>query len=348
MINHLNMAVKTFLVLDTNIWVYKTRLLNTSMGAALLYSLRQLDRILVLPEVVEMEIKKHTIKLGLEAVNRISENYKSLEQLMGVRDDYKVPEEVDFENRAKERIEELEPFIKRISLTLDLVRFALIRVMEETPPNGIKNQQFKDSVIWEHILQLAEEGNVDFVTEDKGFFKDRNPQKGLADNLLEDVEGTKGEIRVFNELSDYLKDLKEETPEFNIVNTANNIHNVLWKELNDKANSKGYKLLQHIDSQINVFLTEKPDILALEFILSYSTESVMLPGSDESIVATQKVKGDCKYSLSKEEVTDIKYDIIYLEDINGNKIPFFIEYFLQVGTGVIGRETIYYSFKEPL
>jgi hypothetical protein len=53
-------------VLDTNIWVYKTSLLRTALGAALINYLVRLKGVLGLPEVVEEEIVKQTAKFGAE------------------------------------------------------------------------------------------------------------------------------------------------------------------------------------------------------------------------------------------------------------------------------------------
>jgi hypothetical protein len=206
------MADRRFLVLDTNILVYATRLLSTSLGAAVIYTLQQTGRNLALPEVIEEETKKHTLKQGKEAIENIQENYFLIEQLMGDRDDYRVPSEDQLSERVEMRLKEFGDLIFRTKFTLEHAKSALRRVTEESPPNGYKNQQFKDSAIWEAILELAKLGDVDFVTEDKGFFKGRNPQLGLAKNLEYESKQVPGSMRVFYELGSYLESIKEELP----------------------------------------------------------------------------------------------------------------------------------------
>lgn len=137
------MNQNSFLVLDTNIWVYKTRLLSTSLGAAVIYSLSKSKRKLVLPEVIEEEIRKHTQKTGNEAVKKIHESYRLIEQLMGARDDFIVPSNDQFIARVDLRLSELAQFILKIEFKLNHAKSALRRVLEESPPNSYHNQQFK-------------------------------------------------------------------------------------------------------------------------------------------------------------------------------------------------------------
>jgi hypothetical protein len=59
-----NVSKPICVVLDTNVWVHKTNLLRTALGAALINSLWRLEGLLGLPEVVEEEIAKNTVKLG--------------------------------------------------------------------------------------------------------------------------------------------------------------------------------------------------------------------------------------------------------------------------------------------
>ena len=89
---------------------------------------------------------------------------------------------------VSKRLEELDAFLVRVPLTLEQTRSAVRRVNDEIPPNGPKNQQFKDSVLWEAVLELAKSFRVVLVTYDKAFFEDRKPDRGLAAELKADCE----------------------------------------------------------------------------------------------------------------------------------------------------------------
>ncbi len=343
-----DMNINGYLVLDTNIWVYSTRLLSTPLGAAVIYSLSQSKRVLALPEVIEEEIKKHTCKRGIEAVSDIRANYRLIEQLMGSRDDFRVPSDNEFICRVDSRLSELNEFIYRTEFKLNHAKSALHRVLEESPPNGYKNQQFKDSAIWESILELAKDVDVDFVTEDKAFFKDSKPSNGLASNLLEDCKKVSGKIRVFYQLPSYLDAIKEELPSFNKEIVAEKINDSIIADLSQRAVDKGYKLGNISKSEIQVFLTEKPDVVAIEFEINYMTHEVVIPESEIVVEASLVVKGDCGYNIVAQEISDVKFDNIKMVTKEGESIPSYGNIFLAIGTAYQGRRTIPYSLREPL
>ena len=100
--------------MDTNIWVYKTSLLRTVLGAALTNAVVRLGAVMRLPEVVETEIVKHAIKEGTEAVARIRQDLAKVEKLVGYKYSYSLPEKDGFETAAKARLRELEPLLTRV------------------------------------------------------------------------------------------------------------------------------------------------------------------------------------------------------------------------------------------
>jgi len=337
-----------FLVLDTNIWVYSTRLLSTPLGASVIYSLRQMNKKLALPEVIEQEIKKHTCKKGNEAVAAIETNYRLIEQLMGSRDDYQVPTSDQFVTRVDSRLTELGELIHKTDFTLNHAKSAMRRVLEESPPNSYKNQQFKDSVIWESIIELGNMCDVDFVTEDKGFFQDSKPQNGLASNLAEDCKSVSGKIRVFYEVSNYLKEIKEELPAFDREKVVMKINESIIDRLAERAVDKGYKFGDIGKSTVQAFLTEKPEFIAIEFEISYSTSEVLIPDSGVITEATLFVKGNCGYNITNYEVTDVQFDRIYMLSKDGENIPSYDNVFLRGSFTHSGRRVIPYRLKEPL
>jgi hypothetical protein len=143
-------------VIDANIWRQSSSLLlRTPMGSALLYILRQSSGYIGLPEIIEEELIKHTLKSGLEAVGNINKEFKTIEAIMG-SSHYTVPDKAKLEAVIKERLTDLDDLFIRVPFTLEHAKLALRRVFEGTPPNGLKNQQFKDSAIWEAILTISD------------------------------------------------------------------------------------------------------------------------------------------------------------------------------------------------
>ncbi len=81
--------------------MYKTRLLRTPLGAALANAVLRVDGLLGLPQIVEDEIVKQTVRVGSEAAAHIRENMSSIEILLGWVDEFAVPEDDAFERSAR-------------------------------------------------------------------------------------------------------------------------------------------------------------------------------------------------------------------------------------------------------
>lgn len=130
---------------------------------------------------------------------------------------------------------------------------ALKRVLEGTPPND-RSQQFKDSAIWESLLELAKEADVYFVTADKAFFKNSDPSKRMASDLLKDCKNVSGTICLFYELCDYLGAIKKDEPPFNKGIVIEKINQSIMVTLSQMAVEKGYTLgdISRVDTEFGV------------------------------------------------------------------------------------------------
>ena len=67
-------------ILDANIWVTE-RLLHSSLGAALLYSLRETNSLILLPEVVEEEVIAVVTREGNKAVGDIESGFVTIQAI---------------------------------------------------------------------------------------------------------------------------------------------------------------------------------------------------------------------------------------------------------------------------
>jgi len=335
---------EAYLVLDTNIWVYKTNLLTSSLGAALLYSLNRTLRVLAIPEVIEEEIRKNVKKRGMESVKDIQDGYGLIQRLMGSRDDYRVPSAEEFEKRIDLRAKELGAY--RIEFTFAHAKGALQRILEELPPNGHKNQQFKDSAIWEAILDLAKDArSVDFVTEDKGFFEDKNPDLGLAKNLKADCEKVPG-IKVYYSLDSYLETINQEVPPLYHEEIFHKM-DLFIKLASRDVMRKGYDIGILLEHKSYFYRTENGNIIAIGFEFVYETHGVKHPETQQEIEAKALVKGDCFYRVLENRVEDMRFDNIQLVDATGKAIPEYDETFGRFEIS-IGRKNIPYTLREPL
>jgi len=173
-------------VIDTNVW-RSSLLLKAPIGVSLVYTLHKQGGFIGLPEVVERELKKQVVLHGIEASQELEKWSRIVSTLMDSLHLPDLPTSEALERKVNERLEELAPILVRVPFTPEHASAALDMVIEELPPNRPRNQQFKDSAIWQAVLNLASEYSLHFVTNDRGFLLDRNdPAKGLTDNLLED------------------------------------------------------------------------------------------------------------------------------------------------------------------
>jgi predicted nucleic acid-binding protein len=339
----------TYVVLDTNVWVYTTRLLSTALGASFLHSITRGGYRIWIPHVIEMELRKHVHKSLKEAIAEIDKGYRTIQIVMGSRDDYQVPSDEEIAARLDKRLAELEPIVERGDFTFEDAKNALARVLDATPPNWGKDQQFKDSAIWEAILRLASKSDVHFITEDKAFFNDRDPSKGLAHNLQADLAAMHGAVRVHSSLPDFLSILSEALPPIDYASIAERIAAEMSPRLDQFADERGYSRGPLCNHAIRAFLTEQPTVLAIEFHITFQGPSLALPSGAASAVSTQEVKGTCGYDLTSNTPEDILISDISVYDAHGARIPAYGQAFIYgVGNIFLGRKVIQHRLREPL
>lgn len=335
----------SYIVIDTNIWVYNTQLLTIPIGAALLYAARRIDAKIGLPEVIEREIIKNTLVRFRGAAQAVHEGYRLIEAFMGERDNYSVPSEHEVEKRVMERLSELAGFIHRTPFTFNHAKNALSRVMEDAPPNGPKNQQFKDSAIWEALLELSCERHVHFITQDGGFFKDNKKKEELAENLLAEAGGR---IQIYSDLSQFLNQIGEDIPALDRSEITEKIDRSIHDRMSQHAATGGYKLDGLKKEEVSFYLTEKHDVLAVDFKFYYRIEGLTDSSVGHREIATLVVEANTSYLLESEAVGPTLFERISAIDENGENVRGVGAIFISAGMGVIGRHNVPYTFRERI
>jgi PIN domain len=339
---------KLCVVVDTNVWRSEL-LLKSHLGAALVYLLGRSGALIGLPEVVEREIKKHIVKAGEEATKEIAKGFRTLEVLLGSRPGYTLPSAAELEQAIERRLEEMKRFLKRIPFTIEHAKAALEMVDQELPPNGPKQQQFKDSAIWQAVLDLSRDYDVVFITSDKAFFRNREPKNGVADNLLADCQRVGGKVDVYGELRGCLEALQKEAPPLDHGKLAKTINDHLHNSLEASTAQRGFALGQIVGSTISAFATEKVDIIALAFDLTYAISDVAQTGESQRSKATVRVSGDCSYNEASQAIDDLRIGTENFEwtDVDGKPSGSLIVY----GTAAMvafGVPTVYYKVRHPV
>lgn len=297
-------------VIDTNIWRAEL-LLQTPRGRSLVYMLGRQGGYLGLPEIVEKEIPKQIVRLG-EEIEQKCENY--LRRLAILVDDPTLtvlPRMREFENITQKRLAELEPIITRIPFTFEHAKNALQLVYDDLPPNSSGNQQFKDSAIWQAVLELSYQHTVHFVTNDRAFLADsKDYRKGLARNLDENCRKIKTEVHIYSDLKSCLDVIGRELDNVD----KNTIFSLIYKEIEPTITNRTYQLKCEIgeirDRKVLAYPSNDTEKIVIEFSISIQIERN--PHITETDIDQGKlfVVGNCFYMRSSAQIAGLTLDVM--------------------------------------
>lgn len=307
-----------------------------------------------MPEVTEREIVKQAKAAGTEFTTEIEKNFRMLEALMGSRSTYSIPSADDIEEGARARLRELEPYFLRVPFTLEHANSALDRVNSGLPPNNPKNQQYKDSAIWEAVLVLARTYRVYFITNDNGFYKSpEKPPRGLADSLAEECKNIGGVVRLYRDISSCLEDLQADVAPLDHDEVVPAIERVILPSfLEAAAAARNFKLTGgRIGSSLSPFAMEKPDELAITFDLSYRLSDDAGDDDIKRLDASLTARGSCFYHQASKEVSSITMsaEIFSWTDQSGERHTN-TNHYVTASTELVvgGRRTVPYTVREPV
>jgi hypothetical protein len=290
-------------VVDTSVWRAEP-LLKTPMGLTLVYTLSRLKGFIGLPEVVEAELKVQIVEAGREAADKVRGPLLTLRTLT---DDpflgRELPTPKTFETKVDERLEELSRVLAREAFTLEHARAALQMVIAKVPPNQDK-QQFKDSAIWQAVLSLSRRYEVSLLTRDKSFFRDKDPAKGLARNLLDDCIRIGSTVLAYCDIAPYLDALRGDVPEFDRGRVTHLIIEAVRPLVTAQAKAYLSEPTEVLGDNISAFRTEKPDRLALDYTITFRLDPLPtesnLPRTDSRAV----VHGSTYYLPQEDSLTE--------------------------------------------
>lgn len=203
----------TCIVIDSNEWI-RLKWLGSPVGLTFISAMRRDPTIrLAIPEVLDIELNKHRAEAAQALLRRLKDVVDEINIATG-RSTFAgivtlTEEEIDV--AIHERLSGISQQVIYPEMNIGEARRALRRVNAETAPNGPKNQQMKDSLLWEACLSLTTDYRVFFATGDKAFYANRDTRKGPAANLASETPVQQGRLRVFPTLEDALRAFAPET-----------------------------------------------------------------------------------------------------------------------------------------
>ncbi len=290
-------------VIDTNIWRSEL-LLKTTVGVSLIYTLGRQQGVLGLPEIVERELTKHVLKGGLEDAEQAKKYSRIISTLTGSPPFPFVPSQVELEKIIAMRLAELAPVLKRVPFTLAHAIGALDMVDAKVPPNAKENQQFKDSAIWQAVLDLSREYTVRFITNDKGFFFDRDLLKGLAVNLQEDCTAANGSVTIYCDLDSCLEAINSHRPLFDRDRLKSLIEPFVTPRLQAEATRHRYELKELLNADITAFRTADPNRIAMDYTITMRYEFNLSTKNYQEEERRAVAYGSCYYDCISDSISD--------------------------------------------
>lgn len=338
-------------VIDTNVWI-QMPLLKNSTGAALIYSLSKGKLKLGLPEIIEREILKNIISKMRENIDKVKDGLRQIQMIMGKSPIVNYPSDETIEDAVINRIQEFErlSILKRIPIKLEHTKAAIDRLIKDLPPNAPKNQQFKDSLIWESLKELAKKFKIYFISNDNGFYlPDKNNNK-MAKVLEEECTQEQIEINLFRNIEDCLSHLEASIPQSKseTEELVKVISEAIKPDLLKDTIKKDLDIGNMINNKINPFLTEKTNVIAISYEITFEgIETVSDPNllrSDISFTAN----GDCSYSLQNKNIFDnYLHEVNYCWTENGSDIQRRNSRYIHLASATNSRMEPY-KFRAPI
>ena len=293
-------------VADTNILV-SNNLLQTASGSTLIDLIIRAKGHILLPEVVELELKNVLGQRLVEGAEKAAGHIKGLEAIIR-RDLFKPPDAKELSAAIDERLSELDPLIQRAPFTLDVARAALTRVIEGRPPSGSNNEQFRDCCIWEHCLRLGEHYDVHLVTTDGDFYQDKKPESGLAEQLRSELSSAKATVFSYRSLSKLIDQLGPSVPPDDAEALGRRIAEVARTTLAPMADTTGFVLSELTHSRVSVTGTKGPLDLLATFDLTYLLVNKSEQDAQVRLSPELAASGSCVLSGPDRSIRDLRLD----------------------------------------
>ena len=253
-----------------------------------------------------------------------------------------LPTDEEINNRASEILNQLDVPMEEIPFSLDAAKSSFDKIMDKQPPSK-NRQQFKDGVIWANCLELLNEEDVCFVTEDKSFYKDRDYSKGPALNLQKEAEKYANTLTLLSSLDELLEDIEEEV---NVDDSRliEGIFEASGEQIYEVLDKAEYSLGNSPSITKNLFLTENASQLHTVFNISYEC----FDQDEKRTNAFLKLEGSGLYETDKEEFKNVSITNVLLKytDTGGQEQT--SGYVSSSGNLTAGLKTIEHTVRRPL
>ena len=284
-----------YVIFDSNIWISELGL-NSAVGAAVRFFVKNKGVTVVLPEVVRLETERNLKTAMTRYVCELEKNHRQLLTVFGKLKALVLPDADAIEAKVAAIFGECQLELMEIPLSLESARSSFLKTVDKEPPSD-KDQQFKDGVIWAECVRLLETDDVYLVTNDKAFYKGREPKNGLAESLKYETKNAKHAIFIFDTLSALLQEIRSE-----IKLDENALVGQFWEYSRQSIEStlerNAFAVVDDPSVSTDLYVTEDPNKLYAEFRIAYQCEDLLSEGRSSVILL---LKGDCTYLVNEKQ-----------------------------------------------
>ena len=298
-----------FIMFDANIWISQLGL-RSKNGAAVRFFARQHNATIAIPEVVQLEVDEHLTKRMLDLREKAEVGYRQLLPLFGQLQNQPLPSEDDIRNAVKNIIPDIDVPTRHIPLNLDAARSSMMKLTRRIPPSR-RNEQFRDGVIWAHCLELLSEGDVYLISEDRDFFENADFEKGLALELVQEMEAksTKNKVTLMRFVADLVEELSIEF-ELGRLQLFEEVYKLNQDDLDEILEANGFVMGERVEGEVRCFATERSDRVYVTFDLTRHCEDSTQGGRNECELS---VRGVGFVDPRTYETSDVQLSQVRLE-----------------------------------
>jgi hypothetical protein len=311
------MTSRTCVILDTNQWE-RMPMLRHELAAALLFAVRDPNSIFIgLPSVVKQEVFVHLSEKHQKAQQNLDKALGEIRQIFGQSQEPERRGSAAVSQAFESRISDLHPRLQVIECTdADLVEAGRM-VMSYSPPSTRTSQQYKDSVLWRITLRTAKENSVILVTNDSGFYADKD-NEDLAPALASEIAELKCEVRLFRNVESFIDFWEKDNPPLSgdtLDEIKANVNDAVAREISTYAGMHGGLVAQSCaSSNIKLYLTEDHRLLAVSgsfeyYLVDREFPDAADPSAAAYVTAIAAVDLD-GFDVSDIQLEDLRIDVI--------------------------------------
>lgn len=286
-----------FVLLDTNQFAEKTRLLNTGLGPSLLYITKIRDAKIALPDVVRSESTRYVKNEILRLNQSIGDSLRQIREYLGQSADPPLPGLDEVDAQVKKRFAGLSKWIEELPLSDEVLKASAKRVLEKIAPSHWDGEDaFRDSIIWESLLRLPAGSEVYFASSDaRAFFNlERKGDAVLLERLQDDAKSRNLTVTAFKDLESLVKKLQGDDPVLDEPRARHTIESMFPDAFVAAMTRWSIDRLDQADFRMDSYLTEAPGMLFVQFVSAHRADQALVDGLRYENV-TVRFEGECTY-----------------------------------------------------